>query len=107
MLDNTLLLYTSYMADGNHGTNDYPVLLAGGAGGRLKGGRQLDYPRGTPAANLYVEMCNLAGVEADEFGNSVDEQERQIRRAAAGTGLSYLKKPFDRRDAESAEKTKD
>jgi hypothetical protein len=29
LLDNTMLLYTSYMADGGHGTRDYPTLLVG------------------------------------------------------------------------------
>ena len=27
LLDNTMLLYTSYMADGGHGTSDYPAML--------------------------------------------------------------------------------
>ena len=34
LLDNTVLLFTSYMADGGHGREDYPVVLAGKAGGR-------------------------------------------------------------------------
>ena len=29
LLDNTLLVYTSYMADGGHSREDYPILLAG------------------------------------------------------------------------------
>ena len=36
LLDNTMLLYTSYMADGGHGTKDYPALLVGKAGGTLE-----------------------------------------------------------------------
>ncbi len=70
LLDNSLLLYTSYMADGGHGRDDYPALLVGKAGGTLKTGRQIDFPRKTPVANLYVEMMNRAGVKADHFGNS-------------------------------------
>jgi len=70
LLDNSLLLYTSYMADGGHGRDDYPALLVGKAGGTLKTGRQIDFPRKTPVANLYVEMMNRAGVPADHFGNS-------------------------------------
>ena len=38
LLDNCLLLYTSYMADGGHGHEDFPILLAGKAGGQLKNG---------------------------------------------------------------------
>ncbi len=61
LLDNTLLLYTSYMADGGHGRNDYPALLAGRAGGALRPGRHLAFDKGAPVANLYVEMLNLVG----------------------------------------------
>ena len=70
LLDNTMLLYTSYMADGGHGRRDYPVLLAGKAGGRLKTGRHVAFPDRTPVANLYVEMLARMGVRADGFGDS-------------------------------------
>ena len=70
LLDNTLLLYTSYMADGGHGRSDYPVLLAGNAQGTLKTGRQLSFQKQTPAANLYVEMLDRMGVKVEQFGNS-------------------------------------
>ncbi len=74
LLDNTMLLYTSYMADGGHGRNDYPVLLAGRAGGSLKTGRQLVYPDQTPVSNLYVEMLNRMGVKTDRFGDSASAE---------------------------------
>jgi Protein of unknown function (DUF1552) len=70
LLDNTLLLYTSYMADGGHGTADYPVLLAGNAQGTLKTGRQVDFPKKTPMANLYVEMLDRMDVKVKSFGDS-------------------------------------
>ena len=70
LLDNTMLLYTSYMADGGHGRDDYPVLLAGNAQGTLKTGRQLTFQKQTPVANLYIEMLDRMGVKVDEFGNS-------------------------------------
>lgn len=71
LLDNTMLLYTSYMADGGHGRSDYPVLLAGKAGGTLKTGRQVVYQPDTPMANLYVEMLDRMGAKGEGFGNSV------------------------------------
>lgn len=70
LLDNSMLLFTSYMADGGHGVKDYPVLLAGKAGGTLKTGRHLAFEPETPVANLYVEMLERMGVKADGFGNS-------------------------------------
>ncbi|MES2568694.1 MAG: DUF1552 domain-containing protein [Verrucomicrobiota bacterium] len=71
LLDNTMLLYTSYMADGGHGREECPALLVGGAGGTLRGGRQIDFQKKTPVANLYVEMMNRMGVPAEHFGNSL------------------------------------
>jgi hypothetical protein len=70
LLDNTLLLYTSYMADGGHGTHEYPVLLVGKAGGTLKPGRHLRYKERTPVSNLYVELLERMGVPVESFGES-------------------------------------
>ncbi len=70
LLDNTLLLYTSYMADGGHGREDYPVLIAGKAGGTLRPGRHIAYKDKTPASNLYVEILNRMGVTTDTFGDN-------------------------------------
>ena len=70
LLDNSMLLYTSYMADGGHGTQNYPALLAGRAGGSLKTGRHIAYEKDTPVANLYLEMLTRMGIQAESFGNS-------------------------------------
>ena len=70
LLDNTMLLYTSYMADGGHGKDDYPVVLAGNAQKTLKTGRHVAFPKKTPMSNLYVEMLDRMGVKAGEFGES-------------------------------------
>lgn len=70
LLDNTLLMFTSYMADGGHGRDDYPVVLAGKAGGALKTGRHLAFDKKAPMANLYVEMLNLFGIPSNSFGDS-------------------------------------
>lgn len=71
LLDNCAILYTSYMADGGHGTHDYPALLAGRAGGALKSGRHLAYRSRTPMSNLYVELLNMVGVKTDRFGDNL------------------------------------
>jgi hypothetical protein len=70
LLDNSMILYTSYMANGGHGTHDYPILLAGKAGGSLRPGRHLSYRQNTPVANLYVEMLSRMGPQVTRFGNS-------------------------------------
>jgi len=70
LLDNSMLLYTSYMANGGHGMDDYPVLLAGRAGGTLKTGRHVVFENRAPAANLYVEMLDRLGAKVEKFGDS-------------------------------------
>lgn len=70
LLDNCMLLYTSYMAHGGHGTSDYPALLIGKAGGTLKTGRHLAFPENTPMSNLYLEMLERMQVKVDSFGES-------------------------------------
>jgi len=70
LLDNTMMLYTSYMADGGHGTRDYPVLLAGKAGGTLRPGRHIACQDKTPLANLYVEILDRMGAKTPRFGES-------------------------------------
>lgn len=74
LLDNSMILYTSYMSDGNHNTRDYPVVLAGRAGGALNTGRHVAYRPRTPMANLYVEMLDLMGSKVNEFGDSLTSE---------------------------------
>lgn len=78
LLDNTLLLlYTSYMADGGHGTHDYPAVLTGKAGSTLKTGRHLAFKPKTPVANLYAEILDRMGVKTDTFGENMTSPHRQ------------------------------
>jgi hypothetical protein len=53
-----------------HNHDDLPVLLLGQAGGRLKTGRHLVYPRDTPVCNLYVNLLGSLGVAVAKFGDS-------------------------------------
>jgi hypothetical protein len=70
LLDNSVILYTSYMSNGGHGLEDYPVVLAGKAGGALKPGAHLAFDKQAPMANLYVELLNVLGVPTTSFGDS-------------------------------------
>src|SRR6185295_14771264 len=78
LLDNTMLLYTSYMADGGHGTEEYPALLVGNAQGTLKTGRQFAAPKKTPVSNLYLEMLDRMGAKVKSFGESATSKHRQF-----------------------------
>jgi hypothetical protein len=74
LLDHSLVLYGSGMSDGNqHNHTDLPIVLAGGASGRLKGGRHLRHPKNTPMANLLVAMLDTLGIPTDKFGDSNGE----------------------------------
>src|SRR5207253_7354919 len=42
-LDNAMVLYCSSMLTGGHDATKLPVVLLGGAGGQIRGGRVLDY----------------------------------------------------------------
>jgi hypothetical protein len=71
LLDHSLVLYGSGMSDGNsHNHTDLPVVLAGGASGRLKGGRHIQNPKDTPMANLLLSMLDVLQVPTDHFGDS-------------------------------------
>ena len=68
-----LLYFGSGMGNGNaHDRNNPPVLLMGGANGRLKGNRHiaLDKEQKTPTANLLLGMAELAGAEVESIGHS-------------------------------------
>lgn len=70
LLDNSMVMYTSYMANGGHGTKDYPLLLAGRGKGSLRPGRHVACPMDTPVANLYLEMLDRMGDRRESFGGS-------------------------------------
>lgn len=69
LLDNTVVLWCNELAKGNaHSHSPMPFLLAGGAGGALRGGRFLKY-NNVPHNNLLVSCMNLMGVPGTTFGN--------------------------------------
>jgi hypothetical protein len=71
LLDHAMLVYASGLSDGNrHRHDDLPVILAGGAGGRLATGRHLKLPGEQPMTNLYLTMLDLAGAPQQSFGDS-------------------------------------
>ena len=71
LLDHSMVLYGSGMSDGNqHNHTDLPVVIAGGASGRLKGGRHIRNPKKTPMANLLLAMLDKMQVPAEKFGDS-------------------------------------
>jgi hypothetical protein len=71
LLDHSLILYGSAMSNSNvHNHSPLPVLVAGGAAGRLKGGRHIKYPENTPMANLLMTILEKAGIPQESVGDS-------------------------------------
>jgi hypothetical protein len=71
LLDHALVLYGSGMSNSNqHDHDPLPILLAGGAAGRLEGGRHLRLGAGTPLSNVQVAMLQKLGIPAERFGDS-------------------------------------
>ncbi len=71
-LDNTMLLFCSSMLTGSHDASQLPVVVLGGGGGRIKGGRVLDY-KGKPnrqMCRLYLSMMDKMNVRLPKFGDA-------------------------------------
>lgn len=71
VLERSIVVYGSGISDGNaHNHDELPILVAGGGGGLVRGGRHVRHPRETPCANLWVTLLGLAGIEVASFGDS-------------------------------------
>jgi hypothetical protein len=71
LLDHSLVLFGSSMSNSNmHNHSPLPVFVAGGACGRMKGGRHIKYPEETPMANLLATTLAKAGINEEHLGDS-------------------------------------
>lgn len=74
LLDHSLFMYGSNMSNSDR-HNNYPLpnILAGGAMGRLQGGRHVELPEHTPLTNLLLTVLNKSGLEMPSFADSTGE----------------------------------
>jgi hypothetical protein len=71
LLDHSVVLYGSGMSNSNqHDHDPLPILVAGGASGRLQGGRHIRAGKGTPLSNLHLALLEKLGVPVTAFGDS-------------------------------------
>ena len=73
-LDNSMLLFCSSMLTGGHDATQLPVVLLGGGGGQVQGGRVLDY-LGKPnrkMCSLYLSLLDKYGIHLTKFGDSTE-----------------------------------
>jgi Protein of unknown function (DUF1552) len=71
LLDNSMILQGSGLSNSDqHSHIDLPLVMVGGGGGRLKGGRHLRFPKDTPMNNLHLAMLEKVGVPVEKLGDS-------------------------------------
>ncbi|HYR92109.1 MAG TPA: DUF1552 domain-containing protein [Terriglobia bacterium] len=76
LLDHSIYMYGSGMGNSSlHDHDNLPILVAGGAGTGLKGGRHIRYEKGTPLANLHLTLLDRVGVHVDSFVDSTGKIE--------------------------------
>jgi hypothetical protein len=90
LLDNSLILYGSPLANPNiHNHRRAPLFVAGHAGGRLKGGVHIKAADGTPMANPMLTMLHMLGRDdMQQFGDSTGELDLNNAAAPATTDVA-------------------
>ena len=74
LLDNTAIMHCSSMLHGNHESKQLPIILLGGAGGNLRGGRVLDYldKPNRRMCSLFLNLMDWGGLKLDRFNDSTE-----------------------------------
>ncbi len=88
MLDKTMIIYGSPMADGNlHNHRRCPLIALGGANGRLEGNLHLKAPDGTPMANAMLSFMHALGhTDLHSFGDSTGAMSLTMPMSASAQG---------------------
>ena len=72
VLDNSIILFGSNMANSDAHNNDPLPQALIGRGGGIKGNQHLHYPQDSPHANILVTMLSRAGVPTQEYEKFAD-----------------------------------
>lgn len=71
LLDNSMVLYGSGIADGNsHAHHNLPIAMFGSGGGTIETGRFIRSRKNTPLTNLYCSMLDRVGAPVESFSDS-------------------------------------
>jgi hypothetical protein len=72
LLDNSALLFCSSMLTGSHDATQLPAVVLGGAGGRIKGGRVLNYKEkpDRQMCRLYLSLMDKIGLRPEKYGDA-------------------------------------
>ena len=78
MLDNTMIVYMSCSSGDHHcAGHDWPFVLLGGLGKKLKTGRYIEYPKygdegHRTVGNLYLSLMRAAGMQTEDTFGQLD-----------------------------------
>ncbi len=76
LLDHSVYMYGSGMGNPSlHDHDNLPIIVAGGAGTGLRGGRHIRYEKAVPLANLHLTLLDRVGVHVDSFVDSTGKIE--------------------------------
>src|SRR6202049_2014550 len=71
LLDHVTIMYGSGISNSNrHSGDNLPLMVAGGGGGRIKGGRHIKYSDKPSIANLLVTLMDKIDVPVEKLGGS-------------------------------------
>ena len=71
LLDNSMIVYGSSLADGHeHAAKNLPLIIAGRGGGHVKTGRELRFRRDTSMSGLHLSMLQRLDPRVERFGES-------------------------------------
>ena len=74
LLDHSMIIYGAGMGNSNaHDPLNLPIVVAGGGGGTIKGGRHVRVSQGTPLSNLHLTALEKMGISAESLGDSTGE----------------------------------
>lgn len=81
LLDHTAIVMLDELSHGSHGHDQWPVVIVGGFGGKIRAGRYIRFARdnpnpgisgmryvGHPHSHLLVSLCQGMGLELDHLG---------------------------------------
>ncbi len=73
LLDHSLIMFGSSMSNGDiHNHLPLPIVVVGGASGKLSAGRHVRYPQHTPLANLLLTVLHRVDIPKESFGDSTE-----------------------------------
>ncbi|MBK6686902.1 MAG: DUF1552 domain-containing protein [Deltaproteobacteria bacterium] len=79
LLDNCAILGTTDVSFGrNHSLDDYPIIIAGTAGGALKKGLHYRSPSGENTSMVLVSLLRAMGLVIDGFGEGAGRSEQGL-----------------------------